>query len=150
MKFSAGLPDYRRPLGYLRTHRWPKLLLGTLLGLFLLDRLFPPPTRVAYSTLITAADGTTLHAFLSRDDKWRMYATLSDITPRLKEVILQKEDRWFYWHPGLNPVAMVRAAGRNLLSGRRTSGASTVTMQVVRLLEPRPRTYLSKDRKSVV
>ncbi|WP_310589044.1 penicillin-binding protein 1C [Fibrella forsythiae] len=144
MNVSARLPDYRRSLGYLRTHRWPKLLLGTLLGLFLLDRLFPPPTRVAYSTLVTAADGTTLHAFLNRNDKWRMYATLDDITPRLRQAILRKEDRWFYWHPGLNPVAMARAAGRNLLSGRRTSGASTITMQVVRLLEPRPRTYLSK------
>lgn len=131
-------------LAYLRTHRWLQLGLGMLLGLFLLDRLFPPPTRVAYSTLVTAADGTTLHAFLNRDDKWRMYATLSEITPRLRQAILWKEDRWFYWHPGLNPVAMVRAAGRNLLSGRRTSGASTITMQVVRLLEPRPRTYGSK------
>ncbi|WP_375447471.1 penicillin-binding protein 1C [uncultured Fibrella sp.] len=144
MKPSVSLPDYRRSFGYLRTRRWLQVLLGTLLGLFLLDRLFPPPTQVAYSTLVTAADGTTLHAFLNREDKWRMYATLDEITPRLRQVILQKEDRWFYWHPGLNPVAMLRAAGRNLLSGRRTSGASTITMQVVRLLEPRPRTYLSK------
>ncbi|HEY0109276.1 MAG TPA: penicillin-binding protein 1C, partial [Fibrella sp.] len=131
-------------VSYFCTHRWLQLALGTLLGLFLLDRVFPPLTRVAYSTLVTAADGTTLHAFLNRDDKWRMYATLDEITPRLRQAILQKEDRWFYWHPGLNPVAMVRAAGRNLFSGRRTSGASTITMQVVRLLEPRPRTYLSK------
>ncbi len=131
-------------MAYFRTHRWPLLVLGTLLGLLLVDRLFPPPTRVAYSTLVTAADGTTLHAFLNRDDKWRMYATLDEITPRLRQAILQKEDRWFYWHPGLNPVAMVRAAGRNLLSGQRMSGASTITMQVVRLLEPRPRTYRSK------
>ena len=129
---------------YVRNHRWPKLLLGTLLGLFLLDRVFPPKTDIAYSTLVTAADGTTLHAFLNRDDKWRMYATPDEITPRLRRAILQKEDRWFYWHPGLNPVSMVRAAGRNLLSGKRTSGASTITMQVVRLLEPRPRTYGSK------
>ncbi|WP_374759930.1 penicillin-binding protein 1C [Fibrella rubiginis] len=115
-----------------------------LLGLFLLDRLFPPPLSVPYSTIVTAADSTTLHAFLSRDDKWRMYATLDEITPTLRQTIRQKEDRWFRWHPGINPVAMMRAAGRNLLSGKRTSGASTITMQVVRLLEPRPRTYGSK------
>ncbi len=125
--------------------RW---LSGTLVGLaaalFLLDRLFPLPLAVPYSTLINAADGTTLHAFLSRDDKWRMYATLAEITPRMRQLMLHKEDRWFYWHPGINPVAMLRAAGRNALSGRRTSGASTITMQVVRLLEPRPRTYRSK------
>ncbi|XWW47642.1 penicillin-binding protein 1C [Fibrella sp. USSR17] len=131
-------------VSYFRTHRWPKLVLAGLLSLFILDHLFPPKTRVAYSTVVTAADGTTLHAFLNRNDKWRMYATLDDITPRLRQVILRKEDRWFYWHPGLNPIAMVRAASRNLVSGRRTSGASTITMQVVRLLDPRPRTYLSK------
>ncbi|MBO0930923.1 penicillin-binding protein 1C [Fibrella aquatilis] len=131
-------------LNYIRTHRWPKVALAVLLGLFLLDRLFPPPLNVPYSSIVTAADSTTLHAFLSRDDKWRMYATLSEITPTLRQTILQKEDRWFRWHPGINPVAMVRALGRNLLSGKRTSGASTITMQVVRLLEPRPRTYGSK------
>nr|WP_229364433.1 penicillin-binding protein 1C [Fibrella aestuarina] len=129
---------------YLRTHRWPTIVLGTLLCLWGLDRLFPPPIQVPYSTIVTAADGTTLHAFLSRDDKWRLYATLDEITPRMQQTILQKEDRWFRWHWGVNPVSMVRAAGRNLLSGKRTSGASTITMQVVRLLEPRPRTYGSK------
>ena len=131
-------------LTYIRARRWPKVALAVLLGLFLLDKLFPPPLNVPYSTIVTAADSTTLHAFLSRDDKWRMYATLDEITPTLRQTMLQKEDRWFRWHPGINPVAMARALGRNLLSGKRTSGASTITMQVVRLLEPRPRTYGSK------
>ncbi|WP_317171206.1 penicillin-binding protein 1C [Spirosoma utsteinense] len=109
-----------------------------------LDSLFPINTAVPYSTVITARDGSILHAFLSRDDKWRMYAELSDITPTLRDAILYKEDKYFYVHPGFNPVSMVRAAGRNLLAGRRTSGASTITMQTVRLLEPRRRTYLNK------
>ena len=112
---------------------------------FGLDTLFPIDTTVLYSTIITARDGSILHAFLSRDDKWRMYAELSDITPALRNAILYKEDKYFYYHPGFNPVSMLRAAGRNLLTGRRTSGASTITMQTVRLLEPRPRTYLNKS-----
>ena len=118
--------------------------LGSLLLFFVVDALFPVNTAVPYSTVITARDGSVLHAFLSRDDKWRMYAELSDITPALREAILYKEDKYFYYHPGFNPVAMLRAAGRNLLTGRRTSGASTITMQTVRLLEPRPRTYRNK------
>lgn len=73
-----------------------------------------------------------------------MYAELDEITPVLRKAILFKEDTYFYYHPGVNPVSLVRAFGRNLLMGRRTSGASTITMQVVRLLEPRPRTYFSK------
>ncbi len=109
-----------------------------------LDFSYPVSTTVPYSTLITARDGSMLHAFLSRDDKWRMYAELNEITPTLRDAILFKEDKYFYYHPGFNPVAMLRAATRNLLTGRRTSGASTITMQTVRLLEPRNRTYASK------
>ncbi|MFD2573393.1 penicillin-binding protein 1C [Spirosoma soli] len=124
-----------------------RLMKGVAVFLLLficLDIFFPIHTRVSYSTLITARDGTVLHAFLSRDDKWRLYTELSEITPTLREAILHKEDKYFYYHPGFNPIAMLRAAGRNLLTGRRTSGASTITMQTVRLLEPRERTYGSK------
>ena len=117
---------------------------GVLLLFLGIDALLPVNTLVPYSTLITARDGSILHAFLSRDDKWRLYAELSEITPALRDAILYKEDKYFYYHPGFNPVAMLRAAGRNLLTGRRTSGASTITMQTVRLLEPRPRTYRNK------
>ncbi|GAA4407638.1 penicillin-binding protein 1C [Nibrella viscosa] len=110
----------------------------------LLDTLLPINTRVDYSTVVTAADSTILQAFLNRQDKWRMYAELPEITPTLRSAIVYKEDRYFYYHPGINPLALIRAAGKNLFSGRRTSGASTITMQVVRLLEPRQRTYGSK------
>ncbi|WP_461115733.1 penicillin-binding protein 1C [Spirosoma jeollabukense] len=127
---------------------WKSRLVKTLavaILIFLgLDFFFPVQTTISYSTIITARDGSILHAFLSRDDKWRMYAELPEITPTLREAILFKEDKYFWYHPGFNPVAMIRAAGRNLLTGRRTSGASTITMQTVRLLEPRERTYGSK------
>ncbi|GAB4054778.1 penicillin-binding protein 1C [Spirosoma litoris] len=115
-----------------------------LLIFFSLDFFFPVSTHIPYSTIITARDGSILHAFLSRDDKWRMYAELNEITPTLRDAILFKEDKYFRYHPGFNPVAMLRAAARNLLTGRRTSGASTITMQTVRLLEPRDRTYSNK------
>ena len=121
-----------------------RVLLAVLLLAAGLDVAFPPKTNVPYSTLITAQDGTILHAFLARDDRWRMVATLDEITPTLQKTILFKEDKYFYYHPGINPVALLRAFARNLLTGRRTSGASTITMQVVRLLEPRERTYGSK------
>ncbi|AUD02399.1 penicillin-binding protein 1C [Spirosoma pollinicola] len=127
---------------------WRHLLVKTLLLALLiflgLDFSFPINTTVPYSTIITARDGSILHTFLSRDDKWRMYAELNEITPTLRDAILFKEDKYFRYHPGFNPVAMLRAASRNMLKGRRTSGASTITMQTVRLLEPRERTYGSK------
>ncbi|GAB3324164.1 penicillin-binding protein 1C [Larkinella ripae] len=124
--------------------RWLKALVA-LAGLFLvLSLLFPLKVRPRYSTVITAGDGTILHAFLSDDDKWRLATELDEITPVLRKTIVHKEDKYFYFHPGFNPAAMARAVFRNLTTGRRTSGASTITMQVVRLLEPRERTYASK------
>jgi penicillin-binding protein 1C len=109
-----------------------------------MDFAFPFRPQVPYSTQVLAADGSVLHAFLSRDDKWRLQTELTEITPLLRKTLIQKEDRFFMYHPGVNPLALGRAALRNLLTGRRTSGASTITMQVVRLLQPRKRTYGSK------
>lgn len=119
-----------------------------IIALFLLDFLFPFKPKVQYSTLITASDGGVLHAFLSPDDKWRLYTNITEITPLLQKTLIHKEDQYFYYHPGINPFAMLRAAGRNIFSGKRTSGASTITMQVVRLLEPKKRTYLNKLTES--
>ncbi|MEZ4905030.1 MAG: penicillin-binding protein 1C [Spirosomataceae bacterium] len=109
-----------------------------------LDVVFPFRVNPPYSTLVVAADGSVLHAFLNKEDKWRLYTDLEEITPVLRQTILQKEDKYFYYHLGFNPVALVRATVKNITSGKRTSGASTITMQVVRLLEPRERTYISK------
>ncbi len=112
--------------------------------MLLLDLLFPFRVEPHYSTLVEAADGSVLHAFLNQEDKWRLYTELSEISPTLRTTLIQKEDRWFYYHPGVNPLALGRAFFTNLSRHQRSSGASTITMQVVRLLEPRPRTYLSK------
>ncbi len=109
-----------------------------------MNLIFPLKTNVPYSTLITAADGTLVHAFLSQDDKWRMCVELHEITPMLRKAIIQKEDKYFYWHFGINPVAIAKAAFNNILQGKRTSGASTITMQVARLLYPKKRTYWGK------
>ena len=73
-----------------------------------------------------------------------MQAELPDISPVLKKTIVYKEDKYFYFHFGINPVAVVRAIYINIIRGERTSGASTITMQVVRLLQPKQRTYSNK------
>jgi len=85
-----------------------------------------------------------LHSFLSADEKWRMYIEPNEISPLLKKTFLEKEDKYFYYHPGVNPFALARAFFNNVVQGKRTSGASTITMQVVRLLHPRKRTYGNK------
>ncbi|WP_394368726.1 penicillin-binding protein 1C [Hymenobacter jeongseonensis] len=91
-----------------------------------------------------AADGSVLHAYLNPTQKWRMKTELAEITPALQQAIINKEDRYFRYHFGVNPVAIVQAAGRNIFGKGRTTGASTITMQVARLLEPKERTFGNK------
>ncbi|UOQ74273.1 penicillin-binding protein 1C [Hymenobacter cellulosilyticus] len=117
------------------------LCVGLLWGL---DAAFPVPPAPQYSPLVLAADGSVLHAFLNPTQKWRMKTELREITPALRATIIEKEDRYFYYHPGVNPLALVQAAGRNLFGRGRTTGASTITMQVARLLEPKERTVGNK------
>ncbi len=111
---------------------------------FLLNYLFPLPDRIEYSTIVTDDKGEVVHAFLTRDQQWRMRTELSEISPLLRKTIVQKEDRYFFSHPGVNPLAMGRALFRNIFNWKRTSGASTITMQVARALEPKKRTYFNK------
>lgn len=119
-------------------------LLTTVLVFFILNFIFPLKVQVEYSQLVTAEDGTVLSAYLNSDDKWRLYTELEEITPELSKAIIYKEDKHFYSHFGVNPIAIGRALVNNVVKGRRTSGASTITMQVARLLHPVERTYLNK------
>jgi penicillin-binding protein 1C len=118
--------------------------MAVLLLILGLDWLFPVPPAPHYSPLVLAADGSVLHAYLNPTQKWRMKTELREITPVLRKAIIEKEDRWFYWHFGVNPLALVQAAGRNVFGTGRTTGASTITMQVARLLEPKERTFGNK------
>src|SRR6201995_3161270 len=131
--------------------RWLKitgLIIGGLFLLFLLlNWIFPLPDRIEYSTIITDDKGEVIHAFLTRDQQWRMKTELAEISPLLRKTIVEKEDKYFYYHWGINPVAVVRAFARNILFLRRTSGASTISMQVARALEPKKRTYWNKLRE---
>lgn len=118
-------------------------LIGFLVFL-LFNWLFPLPAQPPYSTIVLDNKGEVIHTFLTSDDKWRMKTELKEISPVLKQTLLYKEDKYFYYHPGINPVAIVRAAAMNLLRLKRTSGASTITMQVARMLQPKQRTYGNK------
>jgi len=73
-----------------------------------------------------------------------MKTELNEISPLLRKTIVAKEDKYFYSHPGVNFFAVGRAAFMNLFHMRRTSGSSTITMQVARALHPRKRNLMSK------
>ena len=128
--------------------RFLKRLGITFLGLFLLflllNLIFPLKDKVEYSTIITDRKGEVINAYLTRDQKWRMKTELEEISPLLRKTIIAKEDKYFYFHPGVNPFAILRAGFKNVFRMKRTSGASTITMQVARALEPRKRNLISK------
>jgi len=101
------------------------------------DRLDPlPPIAVDGARTVVARDGTPLRAYPSRDGVWRYPIELQDVSPHYREALLGYEDRWFAWHPGVNPVALGRAAWQWARAGRIVSGGSTLTMQVARLIDP--------------
>ncbi|RYY54029.1 MAG: penicillin-binding protein 1C [Chitinophagaceae bacterium] len=119
-------------------------LLVLLVLFFLLNWIFPLPDKIEYSPIVTDYKGEMINAYLTSDDKWRMKTTLEEISPLLRKTIIAKEDKYFYRHPGINPLAIARAFGRNIWRMKRTSGASTITMQVARALEHRDRTWGAK------
>lgn len=121
-----------------------KIISALFVFFFLLNFLFPLPDLKPYSRVILSRDSTLLNAYLTPDDKWRMKTRLSEISPDLVTAILEKEDKWFYWHIGFNPYSIGRAFYKNIVGGEIVSGASTITMQVARLLEPAERTYWNK------
>lgn len=129
----------------IKKYRRTTKIVFTILLLFIgLDLLFPLPDKKEFSKEIHAKDGTLLTAYLTSDDKWRLRTEIDEVSPELIKAIIEKEDSWFYFHPGINPIAVIRAFYKNISTGETQLGASTITMQVARLLEPKKRTYLNK------
>jgi penicillin-binding protein 1C len=93
----------------------------------------PLADRVPLSTAIYSADGELLRVTLAPDDQYRLWTPLSQMSPALVDAFLLKEDRWFYWHPGVNVPAITRAAVRTW-RGAGQQGGSTISMQLARLL----------------
>lgn len=94
--------------------------------------------------LILARDGSILRGFLSTDGQWRLPVLPDAVDPLYRRILIAAEDRRFALHPGVDPMAALRALGQLVVRQHIVSGASTLTMQTVRLLEHRPRTLASK------
>ena len=121
------------------------IVTGSFFLLFLLlNIIFPLNDKIEYSTIIRDANGELVNAYLTKDDKWRMKTELNEISPLLRKTIIAKEDKYFYYHTGVNPFAVVKAGIKNIFHFKTKSGASTITMQVARALYPRKRNMISK------
>jgi penicillin-binding protein 1C len=107
----------------------------------------PPPSldrARSASVLVLAADGSILRGFLTADGKWRLPIEPDNVDPLYRRMLIAAEDRRFAEHLGVDPLAGSRAVIQLAISGHVVSGASTLTMQVARLLEPHSRSLVAK------
>ena len=91
-----------------------------------------PAFRSPLSTVVEAADGSLLGARIADDGQWR-FPALEKVPEKYEKSLLTFEDSWFYFHPGINPVSIIRALKNNIKAGAVVSGGSTITMQVARI-----------------
>ena len=125
--------------------RKAKIALITLVGLFIAFLCIPAPRfDKPYSTVLTARDGDLLGAKIADDGQWRFPAS-NDYSAKYIACLLEYEDRWFFFHPGFNPVSFVKSFIDNMKAGEVVRGGSTLSMQVVRMSRDNPpRTYGEK------
>ncbi|MBK8267581.1 MAG: penicillin-binding protein 1C [Planctomycetes bacterium] len=147
---------HRKRRNRLRRRRWARragigaacLVPLCILAFLALNALFPfrlerltdwPQTR-----WVTARSGETILAVTGSDEHWRRPVPLADMSPWLCQAIVAVEDERFAWHPGVDPIAVCRAALDSAKAGRVVSGASTLTMQLCRMASPRSRSVTAK------
>lgn len=123
------------------------LTVAAVAAFLLFDHHSPPPATaaIAHSAEIVDADGKLLRAFATKQGRWRLKTRLAEVDSEFIKLLIAYEDKRFWSHPGVDIRAMLRAIGQLIANGRIVSGASTITMQLARLLEPREkRSLLSK------
>lgn len=102
-----------------------------------------------YSTVVLSKDGGLLGARIADDGQWR-FPPCKTVPEKYGTCLVEFEDRYFRYHPGVNPVSVLRAAAGNIRAGHVTSGGSTITMQVIRLSRGRERNFRQKMIEAVL
>ncbi|MCD6579575.1 penicillin-binding protein 1C [bacterium] len=125
-----------------------KVIFFTALIIFILScYIFYPLPKKLYPPLsktIRYNNGKVAHVFLASDEQYRLYIPLKNVPVKLQKAMLEKEDRYFYLHPGFNPISLVKAMFRIIKYKHIINGGSTITMQLARITEPKKRTVLNK------
>ena len=104
--------------------------------IWLVIRIFftaPLLSDISFSRAYYDRAGNLLRLTLSADDKYRIYTPLSEISPHIVNAIILYEDKNFYYHPGINPISMLRASRQYISGTPHPVGASTITMQLARI-----------------
>ncbi|MDR0411849.1 MAG: transglycosylase domain-containing protein [Treponema sp.] len=126
-------------------------LCAFILSLFYAILRFSPYTDLeafqqnrSYGMVLLDVKERVIRVFPSRDGVKREWVDLKDIPKPVTDVFIKAEDRRFYIHPGVDPLAIIAGVFRNARAGRNVSGASTISMQLVRMISPHERTFRGK------
>ena len=126
----------KRVATHMRRHRILYCLIFALLVIYAIIKIFFTPPLLSdthFGRAYFDRNGNLMRITLSADDKYRLFTPLADISEYVQRATILYEDKYFKFHPGVNPVALVRAAKNYFTSGARPVGASTITMQVARI-----------------
>lgn len=129
--------------------RW--WIIGMAAALFLAWLLCLPRNLfkgTVYSTVVESAEGELLGARIADDGQWR-FPPSTEVPERFATALVQFEDKRFWWHPGVDFLAIGRAFKDNIKEGHTVSGGSTITMQVIRLSRGKERTIWQKVIEAV-
>ncbi len=130
------------------------LTLVAALGALGVERATAPPEPLfsaPSSALLLARDGELLGAKVASDGQWRFAPAPGDAVPhKFERALILAEDRRFHAHPGVDPLALARAARLNLAQLRIASGGSTLTMQLARLAQDNPPRTLGEKLREMV
>lgn len=116
-----------------RDDRLPPLLSGAAILLLVLLAVPAPRVGDELSAAVYARGGELLGASVSADGQWRLPPSSRRVPDRFASALVAYEDKRFYYHMGVDPLALGRAAAQNLRSGRIVSGGSTISMQAARI-----------------
>lgn len=145
--FCTGKQDLSNKME-IRYGKFLTVLFFTYAALF----LFPlkiVPKNVPYSYALYDKIGTLLGASVASDGQWRF--SPGTVPDKFAQAVIVFEDKRFYYHLGIDPIAVLRAVVSNIRAGRIVSGASTLTMQTMRLLAGnKPRTFGQKCKESLL
>lgn len=150
-KGGGSRPDWRRALRVAVACLLFVAVAGSA-GIGWIASLGPTPLGqdLDYSAVVVDHQGRLLRPYATAEGRWRLPAKVENVDPRFLDLLLAYEDRRFRTHPGVDVLALARAAMQFVRNRRIVSGGSTLTMQVARLLEPRgERSLLAKLRQIV-
>lgn len=124
------------------------LVVLLFLAFIAMDWFFPLPIeefkKRHFSQIVVDRHGAPLRAFADPQGIWRYPLELADISPLYLEALINYEDKYYYQHFGVNPLSVIRALGQRIKHGSFVSGASTITMQVARIMKPHRKSLTGK------